>query len=149
MIHPYSKKQQLEYNELPSKAKRGEFTTKHRKEVKGIYGEECVICMNPEVAIHHRMFRSHSGRNNPRNGAPLCGECHDFVHANPEGAEQLRQDALNRFGPYYYYDKYDCFFEGLIEEPEQQAFELFMSQEERKAYENIRAGESGEGRLGF
>ncbi|WP_176140660.1 hypothetical protein [Halobacillus salinus] len=116
--------------------------------MKRIYGEECVICMNPTVAIHHRKFRGQSGRNNPRNGAPLCQECHEHVHEHPEAAEQLRQDAIDRFGPYYYFDKYDCFFHALIDEPENKPFEDFMEAEERKAYEVLCARNQRKERLG-
>lgn len=98
-----------------------------------------MICMNPDVAIHHRKFRSQSGRNNPRNGAPLCQGCHDYMHRNPEAAEELRQEAIDRFGPYYYFDKYDCFYEALIDEPETKPFEDFMEAEELKAHESVRA----------
>ncbi|SDO80187.1 HNH endonuclease [Halobacillus aidingensis] len=145
MIHPYSKEQQLLADRLPSKAKRSEFTTKQRKEVKRIYGDYCQICMNPHTQIHHRKFRSGSGRNNPRNGAPLCHECHAFVHAHHETAEDLRTEAADHFGPYYYYDKYDCFFEALIDEPTDKAFEDFMELEERKAHENLRKRNGGAG----
>lgn len=132
-MNPYSKQQQLHSNKIPSRKKRAEFTDKQRKEVKHIYGKECIICMNPYVTIHHRHFRSQFGRNNPRNGAPLCNDCHQFVHSNQEAAEELRQQAIKRFGPYYYYDKYDCYQKGLIADSTNSLFEEFMQAEEIKA----------------
>ena len=147
-MNPYSKEDQLHKMKVPSRKQRAEFSSSQRKETKRIYGEECVICMDPSVQIHHRKYRSQLGRNNPRNGAPLCNGCHDIVHENAEVAEDLRLQALDRFGPYYYFDKYDCYLHGLIDAPTKQAFEDFMEQEEREAYENLRTGNGGAERLG-
>ncbi|WP_052158664.1 HNH endonuclease [Halobacillus sp. BBL2006] len=144
MTHPYSKEMQLNYNKLPSKAKRSEFTSRQRKEVKRLYGDCCIICLHPDSQLHHRVFRSQNGRNNPRNGAPLCQGCHDYVHAHTEAAEQLRQEAAARFGPYYYFDKYDCWKHALIDEPDNKAFEDFMEKEERKAHESVCSRDKGD-----
>ncbi|SEB15928.1 hypothetical protein SAMN05421743_12163 [Thalassobacillus cyri] len=132
-MNPYSKKQQLKRMKIPSRARRSEFTDKQKREIDRIYGPDCVICMHPDTSYHHRLYRSHIGRNNPRNGAPLCQSCHDFIHDTPEAAEELRQEAIRRFGPYYHYDKYDCWKHGLIDEPDTRKFEDFMEAEERKA----------------
>ncbi|SDM15421.1 HNH endonuclease [Sediminibacillus halophilus] len=132
-MNPYSKADQLYTYKKPTLARRTEFTKKQRKEIDRIYGETCVVCMNPCVSYHHRKFRSQGGRNNPRNGAPLCEGCHRYVHEHPEAAEDLRQEAIKRFGPYYYFDKYDCWKQGLIDAPDNRKFETFMESEELKA----------------
>lgn len=123
--------------EIPTRAKRSEFTIKHKSQIIDLYGNCCLVCGNPLVEFHHRKFRSGLGRNNPRNGAPLCNTHHREAHDNAGFAQLLREEAIERFGPYYFWDKYDLYKKGMIPNTTDQAFEKFFDQEEWKS-EDIR-----------
>ena len=111
---------------IPPRSKRSEFTKKDRKRIIDLYGEHCQFCFSPYVEFHHRKYRSQSGRNNPRNGAPLCHDCHKYVHENVKAAEFLRNEAIERFGPDYYKDKYDLWREGKISDPDDSLLEKYF-----------------------
>ena len=130
-----SKKVDYKGVKIPSKKNRGEFKPKQRKQIEELFGHECLKCKSPYIQHHHRYFRSHDGRNNPRNGAPLCDRCHREVHAEFEKAQALRDEAEKKFGPYYHNDKYDLWKAGLIDRPTDRLFERFMKEEEQKAKE--------------
>jgi HNH endonuclease len=129
-----SKKVDYKGVKIPSRAKRAEFTKEDKEKIKEFYGDTCLLCGSPYIEFHHRKYRSQLGRNNPRNGAPLCEDCHiPRVHKDPKLAQELRDEAEKRFGPYYYYDKYDCWKKGLIERPTDELFNKFMEEEEERA----------------
>ncbi|MEK4030829.1 HNH endonuclease signature motif containing protein [Pseudobacillus sp. FSL P4-0506] len=111
---------------IPSRAKRSEFTLKDKQKIIELYGDGCLFCYSPYVEYHHRKFRSGLGRNNPRNGAPLCNLHHRQVHEQPELAEKLREEARERFSEDYFKDKYDLWKEGKIERPTDELFERFF-----------------------
>lgn len=117
---------------IPSRAKRSEFTLKDKHKIVELYGDCCLFCYSPFVEFHHRKFRSGSGRNNPRNGAPLCNHHHRQVHEHPELAEKLREEARERFTDDYYKDKYDLFKEGKIDRPTDELFERYFEKVERE-----------------
>jgi len=48
-----------------------------RKRDKG----RCVVCDKPGREVHHVVYRSHGGKDEPRNLALLCKVCHEDAHA--------------------------------------------------------------------
>jgi 5-methylcytosine-specific restriction endonuclease McrA len=41
----------------------------------------CVVCGKPGWEVHHVVYRSHGGKDEPRNLALLCKVCHEDAHA--------------------------------------------------------------------
>lgn len=127
-----SKKHDTQGVKIPSRANRAEFSGKQRQMIHELWGDGCYLCSNPYIQYHHITYRSQMGRNNPRNGIPLCDKCHTRVHAEREIADRLRYIAEERFGPFYYMDKYDLWKNNLIERPTDKLFQSFMEKEEEK-----------------
>ena len=126
------KKKMPNKGQFPSRAKRGEFTKEHKMQIIDLYGNTCLICGNPNVEFHHRKFRSGLGRNNPRNGAPLCHIHHREAHDNAGFAQLLREEAIERWGPYYFWDKYDLYKKNLIPNTTDESFEKFFEKERER-----------------
>lgn len=40
----------------------------------------CLICSNPNIQIHHGIYRSQGGSDTWDNLYPLCPKCHDVIH---------------------------------------------------------------------
>lgn len=118
--------------QIPTRSKRGDFTVKHKSQVIDLYGNCCLVCGNTNVEFHHRKFRSGLGRNNPRNGAPLCNTHHREAHDNAAFAQLLREEAIERYGPYYYFDKYDLWKANKIDRPTDKLFERFFEEEQER-----------------
>lgn len=129
-----NRKKKLNYKgvDIPTRAKRGEFTVKHKSQIIDLYGNVCLVCGNPNIEFHHRKFRSGLGRNNPRNGAPLCNTHHREAHENAGFAQLLRQEAIERFGEFYFLDKYDLWKAGKIDRPIDELFERFFDKERER-----------------
>ena len=51
----------------------------------------CKMCFSPAVNLHHVIYKSHGGTDNPDNLIPLCMNCHDGHHTNNNPTtEQLK-----------------------------------------------------------
>lgn len=119
----------------PARSVRNEFSTAAREKIKKVFGLSCndPHCGRPAVDMHHVVYRSQSGRGVWRNGIPLCDLHHDKVHENKEYREMLTELRIIQYGPHFYKDKWDLWYEGLIDNPTNQALEKFMEdQGERK-----------------
>jgi hypothetical protein len=130
--------------QIPSRAKRGEFTVKQKMQIIDLHGNCCLVCGSPLIEFHHRKFRSQLGRNNPRNGAPLCLTHHKEAHDNVGFAQLLREEAIERFGEFYYYDRYDLYKENYIDRPTQELMDKFFEGEEEKC--RTKNGTNGNGK---
>ena len=128
----HNKKHDTKGVKIPSRANRAEFSGKQRQKIHDLWGDGCYLCSNPYIQYHHIRYRSQLGRNNPRNGIPLCERCHTRVHAEREVSDYLRNLAEDRFGTYFYYDKFDAWKQGLIDRPTDKLFEEFMEKEMKK-----------------
>ena len=52
----------------------------------------CKICHAPAVNLHHIIYKSHNGTDDPSNLIPLCFNCHDGHHTqNNPTTEQLKE----------------------------------------------------------
>lgn len=131
-IRKQNKKHDTKGVKIPSRANRAEFSGKQRQMIHELWGDGCYLCANPYIQYHHITYRSQLGRNNPRNGIPLCDKCHTRAHDERELADHLRNEATDRYGPFYFYDKYDCWKQNLIERPTDKLFESFMVEEEKR-----------------
>ena len=118
--------------QIPSRAKRSEFTIAIKNEVIDMWGNVCRSCGNPFIQFHHRKFRSGSGRNNPRNGCPLCLECHARCHEDAEFANYWREEAKAIWGEYYFWDAYDLWKHNMIERPTEELMNRFFEGEREK-----------------
>lgn len=57
-----------------------------RQAVRVLKGDRCLNCGAPMVETHHLIHRSGGHKllhYDPRNGIPLCRECHDLAHRSP------------------------------------------------------------------
>ena len=111
---------------IPPRKKRAQIDKKNYEQAIKEYGAYCQQCGSPYIEMHHRMFRSQSGRKGWRNLIPLCHEHHRLCHSHYDYAEKWREDARRKFGPYFFTDKYDLWKEGLIQRPTDELFEQFM-----------------------
>lgn len=134
---PKTKKRMVNHGvQIPSRAKRGEFTLMQKMQIIDLYGNMCLACQSTFIEFHHRKFRSGMGRNNPRNGSPLCQIHHRWAHTDSIFAQSLRDEAKAMWGPYYFWDKYDLWKHGLIERPTDELMERFFEKErDRLEYE--------------
>ena len=56
-----------------------DFSQFSNEEIMEHFNHRCQICGSTyEVALHHLIFKSSGGHNNPR--LPLCGKCHRRLH---------------------------------------------------------------------
>lgn len=122
---------------IPSRAKRSDFTIKHKHTIIDLWGNTCRCCGNPIVEFHHRKFRSGMGRNNPRNGCPLCQQCHARCHTDAAFAQIWRDEAIKIWGIYYFWDKYDLWKHNLIERPTEELMDQFFEREREKCQKSI------------
>ena len=117
---------------IPHWKERGEFSRQTKNEIKRIWGEYCFVCGSPNISIHHVYEKGYSkgGRGVKTNGLPLCmlhhtdqnhGIHHDRILYN-----KVRQMFIEKFGEYYYCDKYDLWMKGLIESPTDELYDRFM-----------------------
>ena len=60
-----------------------------------IHSNQCAMCGNYMVEIHHIIYRSHSGKNVRQNLIPLCKKHHMLVHTNEKYYVEYLLD-LNR-----------------------------------------------------
>lgn len=51
---------------------------------------QCQLCGRPASDVHHILFRSHGGSDDPRNLICLCRKCHNDAH----GDERVFRDRL-------------------------------------------------------
>ena len=56
----------------------------------------CKICGKPSVNLHHVLYRSQGGTDEPSNLIPLCYDCHSGHHNNNNPATKQLQDANRR-----------------------------------------------------
>lgn len=59
---------------------------------------QCVLCGGSGAHIHHIIFRSQGGKDEPRNLVTLCGHCHERAHGRGKGAytqKEIREMLLN------------------------------------------------------
>jgi len=115
----------------PSKA-RGTISKKEYEKAIEAFGSTCVFCSSPYIEMHHIKFRSQQGRGNYRNLIPLCKEHHTQAHKERVFADSLRAERINRFGEWYWADKFDLFKVGAIPNTDDKTFETFMNSEEEK-----------------
>ncbi|GLY11380.1 hypothetical protein [Pseudobacillus badius] len=122
---------------IPSRGKRSEFTDKHRKQIIEYFGGDwsCAECGYHAVSFHHIQFRTAAnglGRNNPRNGVPLCDRCHRRCHVEDghmEYAQMWRDRQIAIWGPDYYKDAIDLWKEGKIERPTEELMDRYFEKE--------------------
>ena len=66
--------------------------------MKAIHGKRCVICGTHPVQIHHVVHRARALlRHDPKNGLPLCIDCHniaDTILGRTEVAKHVDMDYL-------------------------------------------------------
>jgi len=43
---------------------------------------QCQLCGRPASDVHHILFRSHGGSDDPRNLICLCRDCHSLAHGD-------------------------------------------------------------------
>jgi 5-methylcytosine-specific restriction endonuclease McrA len=97
------------------------------------FGSTCAFCNNPYIEMHHIRFRSQQGRGQYRNLIPLCTEHHLEVHKNHSLAEKIKRDRIEKYGEWYWSDRFDIFKAGFIENTTDTAFFWFMEEEEKNA----------------
>lgn len=58
------------------------FNESEKKQIAALYGNKCVLCLQPWGAIHHlRPVSTHPELAcDPDNCVPLCDECHWVIH---------------------------------------------------------------------
>lgn len=137
--NPKKKKKVETYKgvKIPSRGQRSEFSTKHKKQIIDYFGGDwqCAECMNNSISFHHAQFRTAAnglGRNNPRNGIPLCDSCHRKCHLGPnnkENAQIWRERQASIWGEHYFRDRFDLWKMNLIERPTEELMERFFQKE--------------------
>jgi hypothetical protein len=128
---------------IPSRHARSEFTDKHKKQIIEYFGGEweCAACQDLSITFHHIQFRSCAkglGRNNPRNGVPLCHVHHDMCHKHNdhiEYAQSWRDRQIGIWGPDYYKDAYDIWKEHKIERPTEELMNRYFERERERIAE--------------
>lgn len=133
-----SKKVDFSGFKIPPRSVRNEFSEKERKKALEAFGGEarCARCKMNHYHLHHIFFRSGDGRGVWRNGVPLCNNCHDRCHlSGAPDKQRWRERAERLYGQYYYYDEFDLWKAGLIEDPTRDNLESFMEQEAKKKRE--------------
>lgn len=157
-FHPYSKADQLAYYKkkekainkrkkprkkkkksetykgrtIPKAKTRGDISKKEYNKAIDEFGACCAYCGNPRVEMHHIKFRSQGGRGVYRNLIPLCNLHHRKAHQDREFSERLRAERVKQFGEWYWVDRFDLYKAGLIPDPTEKHFEIFMKEQERK-----------------
>ncbi len=129
---PYPKSKQLKRRTTPTKKVRTKITDKEYNRMIDEFGEFCVMCGRTPIEAHHIVFRSHFGSGNWRNLAPLCDKCHKKAHRQREFADLIRDMRSERFGSNFWKDKYSLYKEGLIPDTEDETYESFMLEEEKR-----------------
>jgi ferredoxin len=129
--------------QIPSRTKRSEFSITQRHQVIDLWGNVCRNCGSIDFQIHHRKFRSGLGRNNPRNGCPLCQTCHEHCHTDALFAQHWRDEAKAIWGEYYFWDKFDLWKHGMIERPTEELLERFFEGERERIEKGICEGKDG------
>ncbi|MFA2817277.1 HNH endonuclease [Bacillus paranthracis] len=115
----------------PSRKHRGDFSDKERERINDAFGgARCAECGSPYIEHHHAKFRSGSGRGVFRNGIPLCNEHHGMAHKIRSYADKWREYLQDKYGRYYYMDKWDLWALDLIDHPSDEKFEAFMKAQE-------------------
>lgn len=56
----------------------------------------CVLCGNPQVEMHHIIFRSHGGINDRRNLVALCKKHHDMAHNDEKKYKEIFLDMMEK-----------------------------------------------------
>ena len=112
----------------PSRSARNEFSAAARKRIQKEFGAICndPRCGRPAIDMHHVVYRSQSGRGVWRNGIPLCDIHHDRAHKEKAYRLMLIELRIVLFGPHFFKDKWDLWYEGLIADPTNEALEKFM-----------------------
>ncbi|BCJ86487.1 HNH endonuclease [Effusibacillus dendaii] len=70
---------------------RSEFSPKVRKLILERDNYQCVRCGRIAEHIHHCIYRSQMGGNQPWNGASVCLICHNLAHTKREVREWFEQ----------------------------------------------------------
>lgn len=138
---PKKKRKKLEVvkgRAIPPSKVRGSISKKEYEKAIDAFGSNCAICMDPHIEMHHLRFRSHQGRGNYRNLIPLCNKHHGLAHTNKNFADSLREERMERYGEWYWCDKFDLLKAGLIVNSTDEEFEKWMIKEEVKASETVR-----------
>lgn len=117
---------------IPKKKDRTKITQENYKRMIEEFGDYCLMCGYTPIEAHHIVFRSHFGSGNWRNLAPLCKQCHEQAHKDKNFAELIREMRAERFGKWFWADKYTLFKEGLIPNTTDEAYERFMREEEKR-----------------
>jgi 5-methylcytosine-specific restriction endonuclease McrA len=118
---------------IPKKKERTKISKTNYNRMIEEFGDCCMICGKTPVDAHHIVFRSQYGSGNWRNLAPLCKEHHTMAHKDRNFAEYLREERRERFGKWFWADKYTLFKEGLIPTPTDEMFERFMQEQEKES----------------
>lgn len=111
---------------------RGKVSKREREKAFEEFGVFCILCQCPSKSLHHVKFRKDGGRGVWRNLAPLCEECHKKVHRNELLAKWLQREREERFGPYYWMDRFDLYEQRLLSSPQKDQFERYMNEQEMK-----------------
>lgn len=126
---------------IPKRRVRGQIDKTNYDKAMDHYNYQCAECGNPAVEMHHIVFRSDLGRKSWRNLVLLCKTHHDACHekfANRQlkelysgwFAEKWRELHCEKFGKWYWADRFDLWKAGVIPNSTEEAFEKFMKSEE-------------------
>ena len=55
----------------------------------------CACCNSKSIDIHHLIFKSQGGKDEPDNLISLCRECHNKAHADTDFNNHLKQIHAN------------------------------------------------------
>jgi hypothetical protein len=128
----YKKLETVKGRTIPPAKVRGSISKKEYEKAIEAFGRVCVICNDPYIEMHHIQFRSQQGRGQFRNLIPLCKAHHGLAHTSRFFADGLREERIEKYGNYYWADKFDLFKEKLIQNTTDECFESFMKLEEMK-----------------
>lgn len=127
------KKEMYKGRVIPHRKKRSSISEKEYDKALEHYNFACAETGSNLIEMHHIKFRSQSGRGTWRNLVPLYPTFHKRCHNDREYADRWRKIHEEKFGPYYWCDKWDLWKLGLIQNPTDELFEAFMEEEEKRA----------------
>lgn len=141
---PNRKKKKLETYKgvkIPSRKVRGQIDKKNYDKAMKHYDYQCGECGSQiGLEMHHITFRANLGRKGWRNLVPLCKTHHDACHekfVNQElrkkysgwYADKWREIHKEKFGEWYWSDRFDLWKAGLIVNCTDEAFEKFFNEQ--------------------
>lgn len=114
----------------PKRGQRGLVTPKEYQRAVDAFGECCTECGDGRVEMHHIVYRSQGGRGGFRNLIPLCEYHHELAHKSRAFSDEIKASREVVYGKHFYCDRFDLFEHGLIDDPNEEAFEEYMQEVE-------------------